>query len=289
MLNLREPSPQDSSPSSSPSEDTREVEAVESVRRLLESRQPPGTREHPPLRPEAAPAALSFGVGVWLWLVQIAEWFVQFLRWLGRGSGRVVKALRLAGFLGRRMQNLGARVGYWGRNWSTAEGRLGRLGVWCAAFGESAVKQGAALAVFTDGASDLTKRAREFLRDITDDPDPTPDPDRAADGGGPAPDPQPPASRPGDGLDLRAQPRPPGATARVRAALRVATPPASQPRPAAEPLRHGPGSPRRHRSGRPHRPRRPRRRCRTTFPSTCRSNSTRSARRRARFPTTCAG
>ena len=110
------------------------------------------------------------------------------LRWLGRGLGRVVKALRLAGFFGRQVQNLGARVGFWGRNWSSAEGRLGRLGVWCATFGERAVKQGAALAAFTDGASDLTKRAARFLGDVTPDPAP----ERAPDGGGPTPDPTPP-------------------------------------------------------------------------------------------------
>ena len=192
MLNLRQPSREELSPSSSPGEDPRDAEMVESVRKLLESRQPPGLARIRRFVLKPRPRLWKFGVGVWLWLVKIAEWSVRLLRWLGRGLGRVVKALRLAGFLGRRVQNLGARVGLWGRNWSSAEGRLGRLGVWCATFGERAVKQGAAVAAFTDGASDLTKRAARFLGDVTPDPAP----DRAPDGDDPTPGPTPsPAPR----------------------------------------------------------------------------------------------
>ena len=192
MLNLRQPSREELSPSSSPGEDPRDAETVESVRKLLESRQPPGLARIRRFVLKPRPRLWKFGVGVWLWLVKIAEWSVRLLRWLGRGLGRVVKALRLAGFLGRRVQNLGARVGFWGRNWSSAEGRLGRLGVWCATFGERAVKQGAAVAAFTDGASDLTKRAARFLGDVTPDPAP----DRAPDGDDPTPGPTPsPAPR----------------------------------------------------------------------------------------------
>ena len=192
MLNLRQPSREELSPSSSPGEESRDAETVESVRKLLESRQPPGLARIRRFVLKPRPRLWKFGVGVWLWLVKIAEWSVRLLRWLGRGLGRVVKALRLAGFLGRRVQNLGARVGFWGRNWSSAEGRLGRLGVWCATFGERAVKQGAAFAAFTDGASDLTKRAARFLGDVTPDPAP----DRAPDGDDPTPGPTPsPAPR----------------------------------------------------------------------------------------------
>ena len=191
MLNLRGSSREESSPSSSPAEDPREVEPVESVRRLLESRQPPGLARIRRFVLKPRPRLWRFGVGVWLWLVKIGEWSVRFLRWLGRGAGRVIKVLRLAGFLGRRMQNLGARVGYWGRNWSSAEGRLGRLGSWCAGFGERLVKQGAAFAVFTDGASDLTKRAAEFLAGVVGEPTPEPVLEPAPDGGGPTPGPIP--------------------------------------------------------------------------------------------------
>ena len=190
MLNLREPPPEESSSSASAGEAPRDVETVESVRTLLESRQPPGLARIRRFVLKPRPRLWKFGVGVWLWLVKIAEWFVDFLRWLGRGSGRVVKALRLAGFLGRRVQNLGARVGHWGRNWSGAEGRLGRLGAWCATAGERAVKQGAALAAFTDGASELTKRAARFLDEVMDDPAPDPVPEERA----PTPDPPPPSA-----------------------------------------------------------------------------------------------
>ena len=214
------------------------METVESVRRLLESRQPPGLARIRRFVLKPRPRLWKFGVGVWLWLVKIAEWSLRLLRWLGRGSGRVVKALRLAGFLGRRVQNLGARVGYWGRNWSSAEGRLGRLGVRCAAFGERAVKQGAALAAFTDGASDLTKRAARFLGDVTDDPAP----DRAPDGGGPTPGPTPsPAPRreaPSTSAPNAVRPERPLASApppESRPAPASKPPPASAPPPASEP------------------------------------------------------
>lgn len=223
MLNLRQPSPDESSPSSSPGEDPRDVETVESVRRLLESRQPPGLARIRRFVLKPRPRLWKFGVGVWLWLVKIAEWFVRLLRWLGRGSGRVVKALRLAGFFGRRVQNLGARVGFWGRNWSSAEGRLGRLGVWCATFGERAVQRGAAFAAFTDGASDLTKRAARFLGDVIDDP--APDPAQASDGGGPTPDPtQSPVPR-RKAPSTSAPARPPEAPPKPAPAPAPATPP----------------------------------------------------------------
>ena len=235
MLNLREPPPEESASSSSPSEDTREVEAVQSVRRLLESRQPPGLASIRRFVLKPRPRLWSFGVGVWLWLVKLAEWFVDFLRWLGRGSGRVVKALGLAGFTGRRMQNLGARVGYWGRNWSTAEGRLGRLGVRCVAFGQRLVTWGAAIAALSGGAADFTKRAAQFIAEVMDDPALAPSPDRTPDGGGPAPDPPPPAAR-------REAPAP-SAPDPVRTARPAASPPppeskpppASKPRPASKP------------------------------------------------------
>ena len=198
------------------------METVESVRRLLESRQPPGLARIRRFVLKPRPRLWKFGVGVWLWLVKIAEWSVRLLRWLGRGSGRVVKALRLAGFFGRRVQNLGARVGFWGRNWSSAEGRLGRLGVWCATFGERAVKGGAAFAAFTDGASDLTERATRFLGEVTDGP--------APDGGGPTPGPtQSPVPR-------RKAPSPSAPDAvRPEKPVTSVPPPESRPPPASKP------------------------------------------------------
>lgn len=236
MLNLRQPSPEESSPSSSPGEDPRDVETVESVRRLLESRQPPGLARIRRFVLKPRPRLWKFGVGVWLWLVKIAEWSVRLLRWLGRGSGRAVKALRLAGFLGRRVQNLGARVGFWGRNWSSAEGRLGRLGVWCATFGERAVKRGAAFAAFTDGVSDLTKRAARFLGDVIEDPAPDP----ARDGGDPTPDPTPAPRRKAPSISAPDAVRPEKPVTSVpppesRPPLASKPLPASAPPPAPEP------------------------------------------------------
>lgn len=216
------------------------METVESVRRLLESRQPPGLARIRRFVLRPRPRLWKFGVGVWLWLVQIAEWSLRLLRWLGRGAGRVVKALRLAGFLGRRWQNLGARVGFWGRNWSSAEGRLGRLGVWCEAFGERAVKRGAAIGAFTDGAADLTKRAARFLAAVVDDPspDPTPNPtpEPTPDGGGPSPGPTP-ASAPPREAPSTAAPDPVRAERRPASALLPGSgpPPGSKPPPASKP------------------------------------------------------
>ena len=210
------------------------METVESVRRLLESRQPPGLARIRRFVLKPRPRLWKFGVGVWLWLVKIAEWSVRLLRWLGRGSGRAVKALRLAGFLGRRVQNLGARVGVWGRNWSSAEGRLGRLGVWCATFGERAVKRGTAFATFTDGASDLTKRAARFLGDVTPDPAADPAPDSAPDGGGPSPGPTP-SPVPRRKAPSTSAPEGPSTSApdAVRAETLPAPSPASKPPPAS--------------------------------------------------------
>ena len=233
ILNLEHTSPEESSPSSSSGEDPRDVETVESVRKLLESRQPPGLARIRRFVLKPRPRLWKFGVGVWLWLVQIAEWSVLLLRWLGRGSGRVIKALGLAGFLGRRVQNLGARVGSWGRNWSGAEGRLGRLGVRCATFGERAVKGGAALAAVTGGAGDVTERAARFLRDVLDEP--------AADpvtGGGSTPGPTPSRSP-------RQEPPPAPATDAVRRERPPASEPPSEskPPPAPAPRRAGTGAP----------------------------------------------
>ena len=230
MLNLRQPPPEESSPSSSPAEDSRDAETVESVRTLLESRQPPGLARIRRFVLKPRPRLWKFGVGVWLWLVKIAEWFVDFLRWLGRGSGRVVKVLGLAGFIGRRVQNLGARVGHWGRNWSSAEGRLGRLGVRWAALGERLVKHGATFAAFSDGATELTKRAARFLAEVTDARMPDPIPDPAPDGGGPTPGPNP---SPAPQRKAPATSAPDVARPESRSA--PAPPAESRPRPAAKP------------------------------------------------------
>ena len=184
LLNLREPPPGEAS-SASPEEDPHDKETVASVRRLLASREPPGLAGIRRFVRKPRPRLWKFGVGVWLWLVQIARWSADLLRWLGRGSGRVVRALRFAGFLGRRVQSFGARVGHWGRNWSGAHGRLGRIGERCAAFGERAVQRGAALAAFSDGASDLTERAARFLGEVVADPAADPVPGGAGSNPGP--------------------------------------------------------------------------------------------------------
>ena len=249
MLNLREPPAEDPAPSSAPEEDPRDAERVESVRRLLDSRRPPGLAGIRRFVLKPRPRLWKFGVGVWLWLAQIAAWFLLLLRWLGRGLGRVVKALRLAGFVGRRVQNLGARVGFWGRNWSRAEGRLGRFGAWCAGVGERSVKRGAAFASFTDGASDLTQRAARFMGDVLDDPAPAqvpeaaPGPKPADDRRTPAPARQPAARRETTSttVDAPRREQPPASAPPAQSSFRSSSPPG--PQPARAPTR-APGSPR---------------------------------------------
>ena len=81
-----------------------------------------------------------------------------------------------------------------GRNWSSAEGRLGSAGAGLAKFGARLVGGGAAFAQVADGVTELTKRAERFLADE------------------PAPGREPPSP----GKDTPPEPPPPSPTRRRR-------------------------------------------------------------------------
>ena len=135
---------------------------------MLESGEPPGLDRIRRFVLKPRPRLWRFGVGVWLWIKRIVGWLLRLLKWIGEQSVRVIRAARLAAFVGRRAQNLGARIGAVGRNWSSAEGRLGSAGGGLARFGARLVGGGAALAQVGDGVTELTKRAAGFLADAPD-------------------------------------------------------------------------------------------------------------------------
>ena len=163
ILNLRK-----SQSSELPGEETAATEEVESVREMLESGEPPGLNRIRRFVVQPRPRLWKFGVGVWLWIKRIAQWVLRVLKWIGEQSVRLMRAARLAAFVGRRAQNFGARIGAVGRNWSSAEGRLGSAGGGLARFGARLVGGGAALAQVGDGVTELTKRAAGFLADAPD-------------------------------------------------------------------------------------------------------------------------
>lgn len=163
ILNLRQSPPSETSGGETPA-----TEEVESVRRMLDSGEPPGLDRIRRFVVKPRPRLWSFGVGIWLWIKRIAQWLVRLLQWIGKLTVRLVRAARLAAFFGRRAQNLGARFGAVGRNWSSAEGRLGSAGGRLARFGERLVGGGATLAQVGEGVTELTERAARFLADAPD-------------------------------------------------------------------------------------------------------------------------
>ena len=165
LLNLRE-----TRPSEAPGGETGTREEVESVRELLESGEPPGLDRLRRFVVKPRPRLWKFGVGIWLWMVRIAQWFVRAVRWIGKQSVRLMRAVRLAAFVGRRAQNFGARIGAVGRNWSSAEGRLGALGERLVRLGGWLIAGGAALAEVEAGVTELTKLAARFM-DVAPDSD----------------------------------------------------------------------------------------------------------------------
>ena len=160
ILNLRR-----SPPSESASSDAAATGEVESVREMLESGEPPGLDRIRQFVVKPRPRLWRLGVGVWLWIKRIAQWLLRLLKWIGGLTVRLMRAARLAAFVGRRAQNLGARMGAVGRNWSSAEGRLGSAGGGLARFGARLVGGGAALAQVGEGVTELTRRASRFLAD----------------------------------------------------------------------------------------------------------------------------
>ena len=201
ILDLRQ-----SPPSEAPGGDTAPTGEVESVREMLESREPPGLDRIRRFVLKPRPRLWRFGVGIWLWMVRIAEWFVRFFRWTGDLAVRLARAARLAAFLGRRTQNLGARIGAVGRNWSSAEGRLGAAGGWLARCGARLVGGGANLAQVGDGVTELTTRAARFLAGAPDSGSGEPHPANVP----PTATPPPPRSRRGRrrATDVAAGPQP---------------------------------------------------------------------------------
>ena len=186
LLNLRETRPSESS-----GDETGTTEEVESVRELLESGEPPGLDRLRRFVVKPRPRLWKFGVGIWLWMVRIAQWFVRAVRWIGRQSVRLMRAARLAAFAGRRAQNFGARIGAVGRNWSSAEGRLGALGERLVRLGGWLIAGGAALAEVEAGVTELTRLAARFM-DVAPDSDTA---NRQPEPAAPAPPPRPPRRR----------------------------------------------------------------------------------------------
>ena len=174
ILNLRE-----SQPPELPGGETAATGEVESVREMLESGEPPGLDRIRRFVVKPRPRLWRFGVGVWLWIKRIAQWLRRLLKWIGGLTVRLMRAARLAAFVGRRAQNLGARIGAVGRNWSSAEGRLGSAGAGLARIGARLVAGGAALAQVGDGVTELTRRAARFLADAPGPGNETPGPANA--------------------------------------------------------------------------------------------------------------
>ena len=195
LLNLRE-----TRPSEAPGGETGTREEVESVRELLESGEPPGLDRLRRFVVKPRPRLWKFGVGIWLWMVRIAQWFVRAVRWIGKQSVRLMRAARLAAFAGRRAQNFGARIGAVGRNWSSAEGRLGALGERLVRLGGWLIAGGAALAEVEAGVTELTKLAARFMAVAPDSDTANRQPEPAA----PAPPPRPPRRRGATGGRFRA-------------------------------------------------------------------------------------
>ncbi len=135
---------------------------------MLESGEPPGLDRIRRFVVKPRPRLWKFGVGVWLWIKRIGQWLLRLLKWIGGLTVRLMRAARLAAFVGRRAQNFGARIGAVGRNWSSAEGRLGSAGGGLARFGTRLVGGGATLAQVGDGVTELTRRAAGFLADAPD-------------------------------------------------------------------------------------------------------------------------
>ena len=178
ILNLRS-----APPSESLGQESSSAEEVASIRRMLDSGEPPGLGRIRRFVLKPRPRLWRFGVGVWLWLARIWSWFVRFLQWLGNLAVRLARAARLAAFLGRRFQNFGARVGAVGRNWSSAEGRLGAAGGRLARVGARWVERGAAFAQVGEGVSELTSRAARFLTEAQDAVSDPAVPGKASEGG----------------------------------------------------------------------------------------------------------
>ena len=248
LLNLRE-----TRPSEAPGGETGTTEEVESVRELLESGEPPGLDRLRRFVVKPRPRLWKFGVGIWLWMVRIAQWFVRAVRWIGKQSVRLMRAARLAAFAGRRAQNFGARIGAVGRNWSSAEGRLGALGERLVRLGGWLIAGGAALAEVEAGVTELTKLAARFMAEASDFDNATPTPEPAA----PAPTPRPPRRRgrraAGSAPGPRQSPGPPSSPTRepdrsrpaARTPARAATapaPPPGEPGPAPAPADPAPAA-----------------------------------------------
>lgn len=237
LLNLRQ-----SPPSESPGGETPATEEVASVREMLDSGEPPGLDRIRRFVLKPRPRLWGFGVGVWLWLARIGQWCVRFLKWIGDLAARVARGARVASFLGRRAQNLGARVGAVGRNWSSAHGRLGAAGGRLTRLGAWLIEGGATLAQVGDGVTELTKRAARFRAEAPDSDSESRNPEKTPTTGSPpapppkrrkrrttAPAPGQPATRSGPSSSRAADESPAAAQAPAGGAVSAEPPPRQQP------------------------------------------------------------
>ena len=88
--------------------------------------------------------------GVWLWVRWLAVRFYALCRWIGWFAARSARVARVTAAVADRFGSFGARLEGTGRDWSRAEGRLGR-------FGERMARRGGR---FREGGSHLADLLR---------------------------------------------------------------------------------------------------------------------------------
>ena len=104
--------------------------------------------------------------GVWLWVRWLAVRFYALCRWIGWFAARSARVARVTAAVADRFGSFGARLEGTGRDWSRAEGRLGR-------FGERMARRGGR---FREGGSHLAAvlRSAAGIGEALGEPDAAP-------------------------------------------------------------------------------------------------------------------
>ena len=104
--------------------------------------------------------------GVWLWFRWLAVRFYALCRWIGWFAARSARVARVTAAVADRFGSFGARLEGTGRDWSRAEGRLGR-------FGERMARRGGR---FREGGSHLAAvlRSAAGIGEALGEPDAAP-------------------------------------------------------------------------------------------------------------------
>ena len=104
--------------------------------------------------------------GVWLWVRWLAVRFYALCRWIGWFAARSARVARVTAAVADRFGSFGARLEGTGRDWSRAEGRLGR-------FGERMARRGGR---FREGGSHLAAvlRSAAGIGEAIGEPDAAP-------------------------------------------------------------------------------------------------------------------